>query len=82
MKNILLSGILGKGKSTKVDDDDYEKYNHLVWHLSDTGYAVRKSGKTVRLHRLIMDCPEGMVIDHLNGDKLDNRKSNLRICIM
>lgn len=80
MKNILLSGILGKGKSTKVDDDDYEKYNHLVWHLSDTGYAVRKSGKTVRLHRLIMDCPEGMVIDHLNGDKLDNRKSNLRIC--
>lgn len=80
MKNILLSGRLGKGKSTKVDDDDYEKYNHLVWHLSDTGYAVRKSGKTVRLHRLIMDCPEGMVIDHLNGDKLDNRKSNLRIC--
>lgn len=80
MKNILLSGRLGKGKSTKVDDDDYEKYNHLVWHLSDTGYAVRKSGKTVRLHRLIMDCPEGMVVDHLNGDKLDNHKSNLRIC--
>jgi pathogenesis-related transcriptional factor and ERF protein len=80
MKTIALSGKLGKGKSVKVDDDDYEKYNHLVWHLSDTGYAVRRSGKTVRLHRLIMDCPEGMVVDHLNGDTLDNRKCNLRIC--
>lgn len=81
MKNILLSGILGKGKSTKVDDDDYEKYNHLTWHLSDTGYAMgRYNKKRARLHRLIMNCPEGMTVDHLNGDRLDNRKSNLRIC--
>lgn len=81
MKEIKLSGKLGKDKSVKVDDDDYKKYNHLVWHLSDTGYAVRRDNhQTYRLHRLIMNCPEGMVIDHLNGDKLDCRKSNLRIC--
>ena len=81
MKEIILSGKRAKGQSTKVDDDDYEKYNHLVWHLSDTGYAVRRNnGETFRLHRLIMNCPEGMVVDHLNGDTLDNRKCNLRIC--
>ena len=81
MKRIILSGKRGKGKSVIVDDDDYEKYNHLRWHLSDTGYAVRRvNGETTRLHRLIMNCPEGLVIDHLNGDRLDCRKSNMRIC--
>ena len=81
MKEIVLSGKRANGKSVKVDDDDYKKYNHLSWHLSDTGYAVRRyKGETYRLHRLIMNCPEDMVIDHLNGDRLDCRKSNLRIC--
>lgn len=81
MKEIILSGKKANGKSVKVDDDDYKKYNHLVWHLSDTGYAVRRTnGETTRLHRLIMNCPEGLVVDHLNGDKLDCRKSNMRIC--
>lgn len=81
MKEISLSGKRGKGRSVKVDDDDFEKYSHLRWHLSDTGYAIRRTyGKTTRLHRLIMNCPEGLVVDHLNGDKLDCRKSNMRVC--
>lgn len=81
MKEIQLSGKRGKGKSVIVDDADYEKYNHLRWHLSDTGYAIRRNnGETYRLHRLIMSCPEDKVIDHLNGNRLDCRKSNLRIC--
>lgn len=81
MKEIILSGKRANGQSVKVDDSDYKKYNHLRWHLSDTGYAVRRNhGETTRLHRLIMDCPEGMVVDHLNGNKLDCRKSNMRIC--
>ena len=81
MKEIILSGKTANRKSAKVDDDDYKKNNHLRWHMSDTGYAVRRyNGETYRLHRLIMNCPEGMVVDHLNGDRLDNRKCNLRIC--
>lgn len=81
MKEIILSGKKANGMSVKVDDTDYEKYNHLRWHLSSTGYAIRRTnGETIRLHRLIMNCPEGMVIDHLNGDKLDCRRSNMRIC--
>ena len=81
MKEIILSGKKAKGMSVKVDDADYEKYNHLRWHLSSTGYAVRRTnGETIRLHRLIMNCPEDKVIDHLNGNKLDCRKINMRIC--
>ena len=85
MKKIFLSGSRGAGKAVLVDDDDYERYGDIKWNLSDTGYAVirKKIGdkkKTLRLHRLIMNCPDGMVVDHLNGNPLDCRKSNLRIC--
>lgn len=75
-----MSGKRGKGKRTKVDDDIYEKYGHLTWHLSDTGYAVRRTKEgMVRLHRLVANTPEGLSTDHKNHDKLDNRASNLRV---
>jgi hypothetical protein len=77
---IALSGKRGARKFVIVDSDDFEKFGHLRWHLSDTGYATRKNGKVQKLHRLIMGNPVGMVVDHLNGNKLDCRKSNLRVC--
>lgn len=81
MKHIKLSGKRGKGHSTKVDDSTFTEYGHLSWYLSDTGYAVRKGKEgSIRLHRLVAGTPEGKVTDHLNGDKLDNRRSNLRVC--
>lgn len=74
------------GNDAIVDIDDFERVNSLgKWHESDTGYAVIRSiidGKkqTLRMHRVIMNCPNGKVVDHLNGNKLDCRKKNLRIC--
>lgn len=74
------------GNDVIVDIDDFERVNSLgKWHENDSGYAVRRDvigGKkqTLRLHRLVINCPEGMVVDHLNGNRLDCRKKNLRIC--
>lgn len=83
MHYIYLSGIRGKGTKTAVDESTLREYGHLTWHLSDTGYAVRRNkaeGGTVRLHRLVVNAPEDKVVDHLNGNRLDNRKINLRVC--
>jgi len=44
-------------------------------------YVARSTGvNQVLIHRLIMGFPEGMFIDHINGNGLDNRKENLRVC--
>lgn len=85
MPRIWLSGRNGEGKYALVDDDDFALYGHMKWYMSDTGYALRTTkvnGITIRhrLHRLIAEPPEHMVVDHLNGDRLDNRRKNLRVC--
>lgn len=71
-----------------VDEDDYHRFAWLNWYLNDNGYVVMDVPKPkrnlfpakVRLHRLIIAAPSGMDVDHINGNKLDNRKSNLRVC--
>ena len=60
-----------------IDLDDLDKVKDLKWHLNH-GYV--RNNEIGSLHRLVMDCPENMVIDHINHNPLDNRKSNLRIC--
>lgn len=76
--------ILAKGVVI-YDDQDHELIDQYRWHVSDLGYAVwrgRVDGvqKTIRMHRLIMQCPDKLVVDHLNHNRLDNRRANLRIC--
>ena len=63
----------------RVDDEDYERVNAQKWHMS-RGYANTTINlKNVLMHHFVYKRPEkGMVIDHINGDKLDNRKCNLR----
>jgi hypothetical protein len=74
MKTIKLT----KGKEAIVDDEDYEFLNQFKWYSSH-GYATRTS-KHITIHRIIMNCPKDMEVDHINCNPLDNRKENLRIC--
>lgn len=65
-----------------VSDEDADWAAKYTWY-DHKGYVTRKYGKTTkRMHREIMNAPLDMVIDHINGDKRDNRRENLRICSM
>ena len=62
-----------------IDLEDYELIKNYSWYVSSKGYAYsKKDKKHISMHRLIMN-PGKFQIDHINHNKLDNRKSNLRI---
>lgn len=72
-------------KDTFWDKDDYEKYKNLNWKtiksdIKNCYLYANIDSKTIYLHRLIMNPPVGYVIDHIDGNGLNNQKSNLRIC--
>jgi len=78
---------LTKGKFTMVDDEDFEELNKVKWHCDSVGYASRRlpmalgeKGKLIRMHRYIMNPPKDMQVDHIDRNKLNNQRANLRIC--
>jgi hypothetical protein len=72
---------LTQGKTTIVDDEDYAFLSQFKWCIDSSGYAYRRNGSTtITMHRFLMNPPAGMETDHINRNKLDNRKSNLRLC--
>lgn len=78
---------LSQGLYALVDGEDYEQLSKHKWSagkVHNVYYASRTNviGKRrkILMHREIMKEPVGFQIDHINGDGLDNRKANLRIC--
>lgn len=91
MKKIALKGKYGDGKYVIVDDESFALVKDIPWTLTKLGYPMKtifetgkthstRKAKTIYLHKLLVDCPKGMVVDHKNLNKLDNRLSNLRVC--
>ena len=80
---------LTRGYFAIVDDEDFEYLNQWKW-LYSNGYAARsqhvsfKDGvqvsKNIQMHRVILNTPDGLLVDHKNNNGLDNRKNNIRNC--
>ena len=78
MKTIKLSN---SDNFVKVDDEDYPVLSRLNWYVSDCGYAITDSPvKHLKMHKLIIGpIRKNAVIDHIDRDKLNNQKNNLRV---
>jgi hypothetical protein len=74
---------LTQGEFALVDDEDYVLVSQYKWHLHKgrkTNYArIKNKHICTTMHRMVLVNPEGLV-DHINGNGLDNRKENLRVC--
>lgn len=74
-KQIPLSGQNGEGKFAIVDDGDFDAVSVYSWYLQ-RGYAVTRK---LRLHHFIIgNPPAGLVVDHIDGNPLNNQRANLR----
>lgn len=81
MKHIKLT----RGEYALVDDEDFEFLSQWSWCCTANGYAVRGERhkgptKVVLMHRVLSDVAKGQDVDHINKNKLDNQRSNLRTC--
>ena len=66
------------------DIEDFDKVKEYKWFINPKKYAnacIKRNGKNnyICFSRVVMDNPDGMVVDHINKDTLDNRKCNLRV---
>lgn len=80
-----------QGNKAVINDDDFDKVSRYKWYsvtpvkCTWQRYAAAKNYpdggfKTILMHRLIMNAPKGVVVDHKDGNGLNNQRSNLRLC--
>ena len=86
MSNDIITMRLTRGKEAIIDKEDKKILSTYKWHCLKTGYAAtsiggRKNKKMLYMHRLVIDAHPQIKVDHINGNKLDNRKCNLRLCL-
>jgi len=72
--------LIYKGRQTWIDDEDAYVFELCKWNLGGGTYRYWINSRIGSLHRFLMNCPDQLVVDHKNGNTLDNRKANLRIC--
>ena len=81
--NIAYIMLTGTKDRMICDVDDLDKLRNSTWSKNAKGYAkcrkkVNGKSRTILAHRIIMNAKDGQIVDHINRNRLDNRKSNLR----
>lgn len=76
---------LSRNRQIIVDDDFDEELLRFSWNINNRGYVHAKIVKDrkecwISMHRFLANATEGQLVDHRNGNKLDNRLCNLRLC--
>lgn len=71
-----------QGVAVIIDDDDFDAVSEHTWNKYPSCRYVQANidGQTVSIHRFVMGAAKGSTLDHINGNRLDNRKANLRYC--
>ena len=67
------------GTVALVSEEDYEAVIRYKWSTHRNYFLTQIEGKTVYMHRMILNAPNGMEVDHINRDPSDNRRENLRL---
>jgi hypothetical protein len=79
MKEIVLNGKYANGRKALIDDQDYDNLTDHSWSVGSNGYPrCTHEQKQFLMHDFIMPPVPGMMVDHINQNKLDNRRDNLR----
>lgn len=92
MQSVVVEVKLTRGLVTIIDAEDFELVSQHKWYAvrgGHTNYAwstQRVHGtnrrKNIKLHRLLLNAPDGLEVDHRNSDGLDNRRANIRLCTL
>lgn len=76
-----------KGEVVVIDDEDFERASVFNWWIDSQGYVRTKksidgASRVIKLHRFLLGVADPSIyVDHISGDKKDNRKGNLRLCV-
>lgn len=70
---------LSRGMEAIIDADDLDNISHCSWSFDGRYAQANIPGEKIYMHRVISGAKSGQLVDHMNQNKLDNRKENLRI---
>lgn len=81
-KNYIIGYTTNSNKKFYIDKEDYNKIKDICWYETKNNYIAHKdkNKKIIFLHRYVINAPKNKIVDHINHNKNDNRKNNLRLC--
>lgn len=71
---------LSRGLFATIDPDDFPLVSNYVWHAQPSTNGSYYAVTRVPMHRMIMNAPLGVYVDHIDGEGLNNTRDNLRFC--